>query len=317
MTGVNDLFLALTPDRVLEAAEVGGWRATGRVLQLNSLENRVYDVELEDERNVVMKFYRPARWSREQILEEHRFLAELVAADVPVVAPNDLGTSATLHEHDGIFFAGFDKGRGRAPEELTDEQLEWIGRLLARLHTVGDERPAAPRLTLSAALLPESDVAFVRDRFVPPHLGARYHASVMKLLDTLTRRLTFSDVTRIHGDCHLGNLLWNSKGPFFLDFDDFCAGPPVQDVWMVVPGRDDEAHRQREVLLDGYETMRSFDRSSLALIEPLRTLRILRYQHWIARRWHDPAFPRAFPDFEDERYWLRELRDLDELATLI
>ena len=314
---MSDLFLSLTPDRILSAAEIGGWRATGRVLQLNSLENRVYEVELERGDSVILKFYRPARWSREQILEEHAFLSELAAADVPVVAPSDLGSGATLHEREGIFFAGFTKGRGRTPDELDSEQLRWIGRLLARLHLVGQSRPAPFRLVLDATAYSSEDLAMVLDRWVPLSLRSRYLAAAERLRPEMEARLAGLDRLRIHGDCHLGNLLWSPAGPFFLDFDDFATGPAVQDVWMVVPGRDEEARVHREVLLEGYETLRAFDRRSLAAIEALRALRILRYAAWIARRWHDPAFPRAFPDFDEERFWQAEVRALEEISNLL
>jgi Ser/Thr protein kinase RdoA (MazF antagonist) len=321
MISVVEQFFALTPERILDAVEFGGRRATGYALALNSLENRVYEVEYEDGSRLVAKFYRPGRWSRAAILDEHAFLDELHAAEVPVVPPLALDGGTTLGELalDGgvIWFAVFDKMRGRAPEELGDDQLRQLGRLVARLHNVGDAHgaPARPQLdpdsygTASLRLLLGDDPL---SGFVPPELRARFATAGRAIVDACARRWGELDAIRIHGDCHLGNLLWGTRGPFFLDFDDFLHGPPVQDLWLIAPGHDAEAERQRELLLDGYETMRRFDRKSLRFVEPLRALRILRYAAWIAQRWRDPAFPRAFPDWDDARTWLKEVAELEE-----
>lgn len=316
----HDAFFALTPERVLDAVEVGGRRATGYAFALNSFENRVYEVELEDGERLVAKFYRPDRWSREAIADEHAFLAELHAEELPVVPPIDLGGGETLgtvgDDSGGILYACFPKVRGRPPEDLDEAQLRRIGRLIARLHLVGGRRAAAarPRLTVdyygtaSLRLLLESD-------FIPDSLRPRYAGIAERVIGECEAAfLRFPDLEtlRIHGDCHLGNLLWGKDGPFFLDFDDFLAGPAVQDLWLIAPGLDDEARRQRLALVEGYEEMRAFDRRTLALVEPLRALRILRYAAWIAQRYRDPAFQRAFPDFEEPNYWLREIRALQD-----
>jgi Ser/Thr protein kinase RdoA (MazF antagonist) len=323
---VVEQFFALTPERILDAVEFGGRRATGYALALNSLENRVYDVALEDDSNIVAKFYRPGRWSKPAILDEHAFLRELHEAELPVVPPLVRDDGATLGElavEGGvIYFAAFPKARGRAPEELDDESLRQLGRLVARLHNVGaaHRAPARPRLDPSTygdaslrVLLGDAsaDPDAQPGGFVPPELRARFSAAGRAIVDACARAWPDGDI-RIHGDCHLGNLLAGTHGFFFLDFDDFCHGPPVQDLWLLAPGRDDDADRQRALLADGYQQMRDFDRGSLRLVEPLRALRILRYAAWIAQRWRDPAFKRAFPDWDEAKTWQREVGELEQ-----
>lgn len=312
-------FFSLTPERVLSSVEVGGRRATGYALALNSLENRVYEVELEDETRLVAKFYRPGRWTRAAILEEHAFLRELADEDLPVVPPLDLGDGATLRDSptdDGaLLYAVFPKARGRVPEELGDAQLEQLGRLVARLHVVGARRATPDRPRLDAETYGAASVRLLAaGPFLPAELRARFvelgGALVAECGAALER--VGGEAIRLHGDCHLGNLLWGAQGPFFLDFDDFLAGPPAQDLWLLAPGRDAEALRQRELVADGYETMRAFDRRALRLVEPLRALRILRYAAWIAQRFDDPAFQRTFPAFTEYAWWQREVQTLEE-----
>jgi Ser/Thr protein kinase RdoA (MazF antagonist) len=341
-------FFELTPDRVLEAVERAGLQCTGRCMALGSFENRVYDVELESESaarsRVVAKFYRPGRWSREQILEEHRFLADLAEAEIPAVAPLAFppaveasaaagpgtagpgtagpGTAGdpTLRkiEPAGIWYSLFPKVGGRAPDELSDEQLTRIGRLLARVHNAGAVREAPNRVRLDVATYGRSNLKFLLDgRFLPGECEERYRETAEKIFTILEPELAKTPVQRIHGDCHFGNLLWSQQGPFFLDFDDMVRGPVVQDVWLLVPGRDEEAIRQREVLLEGYGELRGFDRAQLGLIEGLRALRFIHYSAWVARRWQDPAFPLAFPEFGKPTYWQKELRDLEDQLTLL
>ncbi|OFY99423.1 MAG: stress response serine/threonine protein kinase YihE [Bdellovibrionales bacterium GWC1_52_8] len=333
MTDVTEnYFFELTPERVLEAVETAGLLCTGRCMALNSFENRVYDVELEGEppTRTVAKFYRPGRWTEAQIREEHEFLFDLQAEEVPVIAPvsflasgqgNDSGTAglSTLHRTPtGIWFSLFPKVGGRAPEELSDDQLLRIGRLLARIHNVGARKDAPHRVKIGPESYGISNLEFLLgNNFLPLDFSGRYDKAVREICG-LTRNL-MENVTfqRIHGDCHLGNLLWNQNGPFFLDFDDMVRGPAVQDLWLLVPGRDPEALRQRNVLLEGYTEMRVFDPATLRLIEPLRALRFVHYAAWIARRWQDPAFPRAFPHFGTHRYWQDETEDLEEQLRLI
>ena len=326
-------FYALTPERILSAVECGGRRSTGYSMSLNSLENRVYDVELADAdgeagEHVVAKFYRPGRWSERAILAEHQFLKELVEHEVPAVAPLPLdGSGATLRavqtgDTHAMYFALFPKVRGRATEEPDDEKLEVLGRLLARLHNVGQIGDAVDRPRLDPASYGLHSLRILAEREIVPQAVVATHRDVSRALcdaiATPYERLapTSADV-RIHADCHHGNLLWDANGPFFLDFDDFTRGPAVQDLWMVVPGRDPESIARRGVLIDAYEEMRPFDSRTLALVEPLRALRILRYAGWIAERYDDPAFQRAFPDFLDESFWRREVTVLAELLQQI
>jgi Ser/Thr protein kinase RdoA (MazF antagonist) len=329
-------FFDLTPDRVLEAVEASGLRCSGRCAALNSFENRVYEVELEEEegsddrsasavfaRRRVVKFYRPGRWSREQILEEHEFLLDLKKAEIPVVAPIVFENGQTLHveKESGIFYALFPKVGGRAPDELQDDQLQWIGRLLARIHSVGASRPSLHRIEINAQNYGRKNLAsLLEGNWIPLEFAARYEKTaneICDLTDQMFATLPASSIHRIHGDCHLGNLLLNQSGPFFLDFDDMARGPAVQDIWLLVPGRDEDSIRQRQVLLEGYEEMRSFNWSTLRLIEPLRALRFIHYSAWIARRWNDPAFPLAFPQFGSHRYWQEGVQDLEEQLRLI
>lgn len=326
-------FFELTPDRVLEAVETSGLRCTGRCLALNSFENRVYDMELELDgaddapearqqnpfaNRRVAKFYRPGRWTREQILEEHEFLADLRAAEVPAVAPIPFPDGSTLHSTaSGIHYALFPKVGGRAPDEFTDEQCMRIGRLLARVHAVGAAKPAAHRVRLTPSTYGEANLEYLLRDWVPADFRARYERAVREILRISSPWFASAPMQRTHGDCHPGNLLQNANGFFFVDFDDMVIAPPAQDVWLLVPGRDRESLAQRESLLEAYEEMREFDRSTLRLIEPLRALRFVHYTAWIARRWEDPAFPRAFPEFNSHSYWADETADLEEQLRLI
>jgi Ser/Thr protein kinase RdoA (MazF antagonist) len=341
-------FFDLTPDRVLESVEALGLRCSGRCTALNSFENRVYEIELESEedgegdardrsasaafaRRRVVKFYRPGRWSRAQILEEHEFLLDLKTAEIPVVAPiefsNGTESGGTLHVagESGIFFALFPKVGGRAPDELQDDQLRWIGRLLARVHAVGALKSAPQRIEISPETYGRKNLkSLLEGNWIPLEFAARYERAVNEicaLSEKIFSALSPQAIHRIHGDCHLGNLLWgqmgNQIGPIFLDFDDMVRGPAVQDVWLLVSGRDEESRRQRQILLEGYEEMRAFDQSTLQLIEPLRALRFIHYSAWIARRWSDPAFPAAFPQFGSHRYWQEQVQDLEQQLELI
>ena len=335
-------FFELTPERVLAAVESSGLMCTGRCMALNSFENRVYDVELESEvipeeslsgsmasgsaasylkldRRIV-KFYRPGRWTESQILEEHQFLFDLSQDEVPAIAPLAFADGRTLHQIPdvGIFYAVFPKVGGRAPDELRDEQLLRVGRLLGRMHGVGASRVAQHRLSLTPETYGFSNLAFLtQGRWIPLEFESRYRAAVTEIAEITTPWFQEVSVQRVHGDCHLGNLLWNPMGPFFVDFDDMLVGPAVQDVWLLVPGRDAESVRQRGVLLEGYQEIRVFDHRSLRLIEPLRALRFIYYSTWIARRWDDPAFPKVFPNFGSHAYWLKEVEDLEEQVRLI
>jgi len=312
---VSDFFYQLTPDRVLDAVEEAGFHPTGHCSPLTCLENRVYDIRLEDDSHVVAKFYRPNRWSRKGILEEHGFLADLREAEIPVCAPICFPDGGTLRSVEGIHYALWNRVGGRAPDELGDEQIAILGRLLARIHNVGAAREALhrPRLEPRRAVL--EPLAFLEERgFLPRECRRRYRAAAEEVAALYESWSAGVPVHRIHGDCHVGNLLRGSEGWFFLDFDDFVVGPAVHDVWMLLPGRDAEGARQRALLIEAYGQFRDFDSRWLRLVEPLRAFRFIFYAAWIAKRWEDKAFPSAFPHFGSAHYWENETRDLEEIA---
>ncbi|MBE7367277.1 serine/threonine protein kinase [Ramlibacter pallidus] len=322
MTDALHPYETLTPDVVMDALSSIGLHGDGRLLGLSSYENRVYQVHLEDAFEgcpiVVAKFYRPARWSEAQILEEHAFAAELLQAEVPAVAPLAPG-GATLHHHAGFAFSVSPRRGGRAPELDDGEVLEWIGRYLARLHTVGARRPFAVRPALDVASFGEEP----RDWLLAHHgIPLDVQGDWQRACElALARIRTAFDAAaaagvrtlRLHGDCHPGNILWTpDAGPHFVDLDDARTGPAVQDLWMLLSGERADRQRQLGGLLDGYEQLRDFDRTELALIEPLRTLRLIHYSAWLARRWDDPAFPHAFPWFGTSDYWRGQVQMLEE-----
>jgi Ser/Thr protein kinase RdoA (MazF antagonist) len=298
---------------VLAAVERQGLQPTGHCSPLVCLENRVYDVRLAGGAHVVVKFYRPGRWSAEAILEEHAFLADLGAAEIPVCAPLALAGGTSLGRLDDLHYAIWPRTGGRSRDELPDAEIEVLGRLLARIHNVGATRDAPHRPRLDARARALEPLEFLEARgFLPPACARRYAAAARALAALYAERSASVPLHRIHGDCHLGNLLLGGEGWFFLDFDDCAVGPAVQDVWMLLPGRDAEGARQRELLLASYRQFREFDPRWLDLVEALRGMRFVWYAAWIARRWDDPAFPDAFPHFGSEEYRERETRDLEE-----
>ena len=318
-------FFSLTPERVLEAVEAAGHRTTGLAWALPSLENRVYEVELEEggERGArkVVKFYRPGRWSRETILDEHRTLAGLLAAEIPVCAPEGFPGGTTLDRTaDGIWFAVFPKMGGRSPDELAPDQLEELGRLLGRIHNVTASLGLAHRPALSPATYGTEGLELIlAGARLPPGLRARYEDAVRRLVAAGEARWRELEVETfpIHADCHKGNLLAGRDGWFFLDFDDLAVGPAVQDFWLMLPARVTDCPREVEALVKGYETMRAFDARTLGLVEALRALRYVRYAAWVLGRWEDPAFPRTFPAFGTEAYWEGQYADLLEQLNAI
>ena len=314
---MTQFFYRLTPEWVLRAVEAGGFRPTGHCTALNSLANRVYDLRLEDDTHVVAKFYRPGRWTREAILSEHRFLFDLQEAEIPVCAPVRFGDGETLHEVEGIHYAVWPRTGGRSLDELSDENVAVLGRLLARIHNVGAAREAPERITLTAATYAEEPLALLEDGFLPPSCAGRYREAALGIGRIYDERSAGVPLHRIHGDCHLGNLLNRGDGWFFLDFDDMLRGPAVQDVWMMAPGRDGYGARQRERLVAAYREFRDFDDRWLELVEPLRALRFVHYAAWVARHWEDPAFPDAFPHFGTEDYWQKETHYLEEMVELV
>jgi Ser/Thr protein kinase RdoA (MazF antagonist) len=303
----------LTPDAVFDVVETGGRRCTGRFIILNSYENRVYSLELDDGVHVVGKFYRPGRWPVEAIEDEHDYLFELADVEIPVATPMTLEDGYTVGEVRGIYYALFPRIGGRSPQELTDEQVRILGRFVARMHNVGaaEDAPSRPSLTpdwygrRNLEWLTENDA-------MDAGTLAVYTATVEALITRIEPLFNAVPMHRIHGDCHLGNLLWTPSGPTFLDFDDMLVGPAVQDVWMLLPSFDDHGARQRDIFLTAYREFRDFDPLWLRLVEPLRALRFIHYSTWIARRWHDPAFPRTFQYFGTLQYWQSEIQDLRE-----
>jgi Ser/Thr protein kinase RdoA (MazF antagonist) len=326
-------FESLTPDVVMDALASVGLFGDGRQLALSSYENRVYQLHLEDGPAVVAKFYRPARWTEAQILEEHAFSAELMAAEIPVVGPLTLNGS-TLNHFGGFAFSVSPSRGGRPPELDDPDVLEWIGRFLARIHTVGAARPFAHRPALNLQSFGvESREWLLGHDMVPLDVQSAWAKASQNAIELIATHPTLERATgqkgsefepirtlRLHGDCHPGNILWTpldspssaGPGPHFVDLDDARSGPAVQDLWMLLSGDRQQRTRQLGALVDGYEQFREFDRRELALIEPLRTLRLVHYSAWLARRWHDPTFPINFPWFGSSDYWQGQVQMLEE-----
>ncbi len=336
-TGSRHPFDTLTPDVVLDALDSVGLRGDGRLTALSSYENRVYQVVLEDGSSVVAKFYRPNRWSDLQIQEEHDFAAELMAAEVPAIGPLNLH-GATLHHFGGFAFSVSPRRGGRPPELDNPEVLEWIGRFLARIHTVGAKQAFAHRPTLDLASFGQESMQWLLEHDkVPLDVQSRWTKACEGAINLIAGYATLTGASglngiknsaaddgvaliRLHGDCHPGNILWTptdaaasaGPGPHFVDLDDARMGPAVQDLWMLLSGDRAQRTRQLGALVDGYEQFRELDRRELVLIEPLRTLRLIHYSAWLARRWDDPTFPVNFPWFGSSDYWLGQALMLEE-----
>lgn len=307
-------FDALTPDRIIEAVESVGLLSDGRVLALGSYENRVYQVGREEGEPVVVKFYRPDRWSDAAIGEEHGFALELARAEIPMVAPLVIG-ERSLHQHAGFRFAVFPRRGGHWPELGTSDERQWMGRFLGRMHAVGRAGAFRHRGKLDVQQFgTEARVTILDGDFLPSYVEERYADTTEALVEAVAAALEAIAPRRlrIHGDCHRGNVLWTPGGPHFVDLDDCMTGPAIQDLWMLFSGPRAEMTVQATDLLEGYEQFCDFDRAELALIEPLRALRMVHYSAWLARRWRDPAFPRAFPWFAEPRYWERHVVELQE-----
>ncbi|HTP98927.1 MAG TPA: serine/threonine protein kinase [Casimicrobiaceae bacterium] len=308
-------YATLTPDRILDALDRVGVRGDGRLLALNSYENRVYLVHCDDAAPVVVKFYRPGRWTDAQIAEEHAFVAELVEREIPAVAPLVLEGS-TLHHDVELRFAVYPRRGGRTPELDDRDTLTWLGRFIGRIHAVGAQRPFLHRPPLDIPSFGDEPRDYLlANGFIPDDLREAYETVSAMALAAVRRcfeRAGAFAAIRLHGDCHASNVLWTADGPHFVDFDDARTGPAIQDLWMLLSGDRAAMTRQLADALAGYEDFASLDRRELRLVEALRTLRLLHYAAWIARRWDDPAFPAAFPWFNTHRYWQDRILELRE-----
>ena len=299
----------------MQAIESLGFDPSGRLLALNSYENRVYRVELEDGTALVAKFYRPLRWTNEAILEEHSFSQQLADAEIPVVPPL-LINDTSLHTHDGYRFALFPLQGGRWPDLEQRDDLLWMGRFLGRIHAVGAQQPFAHREQLGIDNRGEASCAYLLEHdFIPGHLVDAYQSLTRDLLSAIRDKYQQAGTTsslRLHGDCHRGNILWTDDGPHFVDFDDCISGPAIQDLWMLLAGEREEMQAQLGDILDGYADFADINLAELHLVEALRSLRMMHYAAWLARRWEDPAFPQAFPWFNSTRYWEEHILELRE-----
>ena len=316
----NHPFGSLTPDAVLDALGSVGLRGDGHLLALNSYENRVYQAGMDDGPPLIAKFYRAGRWSDEAILEEHAFVAMLVEREIPVV-PALVIDGSTLHKFNGFRFSVFSRHGGRAPELDSRDTLEWMGRFLGRIHAIGALTPYRhrPTLDIQSFGVEPSEYLLAND-FIPFELLEVYRGVVALALDGVRRcfdRAGDVKSLRLHGDCHVGNVLWTDVGPHFVDFDDSRMGPAIQDMWMLLSGERLDQTRQLGDLLAGYESFYDFDPRELHLLEALRTLRLIHYSAWIARRWDDAAFPAAFPWFNTQRYWQDRILELREQIALM
>jgi Ser/Thr protein kinase RdoA (MazF antagonist) len=318
----NIPYANLNPNIILNAIENAGFRCSGSLFALNSYENRVYQVGIEDDAPLIAKFYRPHRWTDLAILEEHQFTREILALDIPVIAPIVADNCKTLHCFDEFRFALFPRRGGHALELDNLEQLEWMGRFLGRLHAIGVCKPFQHRLHLDVKSYGYNAYHFlINNHFIPAEIEQNYREIVEALLLQIECRFNAIEnmnYIRLHGDCHAGNILWNDAGPHIVDFDDCLMGPAVQDIWMLLSGDTFQKEIELEYILRGYSAFHDFNRNELRLIEALRALRMLHYSAWLAKRWEDPAFPISFPWFNTLPYWREHLHDLkDQLQKML
>lgn len=315
-------FGTLLPDIIFNAVTEQGYQPTGALLALNSYENRVYEIGLEEHEPIVAKFYRPGRWSEATITDEHRFIAALAEAEIPVVSPLPLKKhqpkTETLGLTEGLFYCFYHKFRGRDKAEIVGEDLEWLGRTLARIHNVGGHFQAKHRLFLNPQTYGYENLHFILSQeFIPEDLKVNLETLLRDALERVENLFVPGEVMPIHGDCHPGNILWKADGPYLLDFDDMVIGPPVQDVWMLFSGDAEERAVKQKDFFKGYEMFRPFDRRTLIMAEPLRTLRMVRHAAWIGQRYAEPAFKRAFPYYEQRRFWEEFLQGIREQISLL
>ena len=310
----NHPFETLTPDYILNAIEDHGFVCDGRILALNSYENRVYQVGVEDAEPIIAKFYRPQRWTNDQILEEHQFCAELVERELPVVAPLSINGNTLLPCNDFRLAIYLRKG-GYAPEFDNLDNLLILGRCIGRIHVVGASYSFKYRPSITCKHYGHESVAVIRNDFIPDYVQASYDAIVVDILsaiDEIYVEANNSDFIRVHGDCHVGNVLWRDDAPHFIDFDDARMGPAIQDIWMLLSGDRARQTVQLSEITEGYNEFADFPLHQLRLIESLRTLRMMYFSAWLAKRWDDPAFPLAFPWFNTVQYWEQHILDLRE-----
>lgn len=308
-------FETLTPDFIMQAIESQGYLCDGRNLALNSYENRVYQVGIEDGSPIIAKFYRPDRWSDQQILEEHDFSDELAEQELPIVTPLRNNDGISLHHHGGFSFSLFERKGGHAPELDHKDNLAILGRLLGRMHLIGARQPFVYRPAITIQNFGYDSASFISEQFIPSGLKLAYDSltrDVLAALEQSIQRAGKVRSIRVHGDCHAGNMLWRDDNPNFVDFDDSRMAPAVQDIWMLLSGSREQQGIQLNKILDGYFEFNDFDMTELHLIEVFRTLRIMHYSAWLARRWADPAFPHSFPWFNSERYWEEHILELRE-----
>jgi Ser/Thr protein kinase RdoA (MazF antagonist) len=313
-------YARLDPNVIFDAIESTGVVCTGSLLALNSYENRVYQVGIDDAEPLIAKFYRPHRWCSEAILEEHQFSLELVQHDIPVIAPLIINDQ-TLHHHGGFRFALFPRRGGRAFELDNSEQLEWMGRFLGRLHRVSACRSFQHRIQLNAQSYGQDPYKFlIEENFIPDYLKPNFCKTVETVLEkikSIVKGIGQIAQIRLHGDCHGGNVLWSDSGPHIVDLDDCLMGPAIQDIWMLLSGEPKQMDEQLTRILQGYCEFHDFNPRERHLIEVLRTLRMLHYSGWLAKRWTDPAFPLNFPWFNTPIYWQNQMINLNEQIELL
>lgn len=311
---------SLTPDTVIDAVESLGYFSDARILALNSYENRVYQVGIEDDLPVIVKFYRPNRWSREQILEEHAFARELVDLDISVVPPIADKDGKTLHDFAGFMFSIYIRKGGHAPELDNMDHLFSLGQLMGRIHNAGSTRTFSYRTEISLQRYAKDSASYLLESdAIPQSLIPAYETLARDLIDKLEviDAANKPDIIRLHGDCHVGNILCRDDVFHFVDFDDCINGPAIQDLWMFLNGDRQHKMAQLSELIDGYNEFHEFNPAELNLVEYLRTLRLMNYSAWLARRWEDPAFPIAFPWFNSERYWADHILELREQMSAL
>ena len=310
----------MNPELILSAVESLGVQCTGSLLALNSYENRVYQIGVEDQSPLIVKFYRPHRWTSAAILEEHAFAHELLGHEIPVVAPLTVD-GKTLHEFQDFRFAIFPRQGGRMLELDNAEHLEWMGRFIGRLHAVGATQHFKHRMTINAETYGQVPFQFLLEHdFIPAEIQPNFTPTVTMILERVAAcfaRVEDVQLIRLHGDCHAGNVLWRPEGPSIVDLDDCLLGPAMQDIWMLLSGSDEDKKRQMQIILEGYEEFYDFNRRERHLIEALRALRMLHYAGWLAKRWDDPAFPLNFPWFNTPRYWQEQLQHLREQLDVL